>query len=167
MKRTIFTVAATAILSTAAAAQGSGSNRNAGLTHDQVHELQQALKEDGCYNGRVDGQIGPKTRAAIACSRRKHDLEGNNANELFRALNVNFTIDDSTGMGGIMRSGNRRPERRSNRSIEPASNRGRSDQARDSAAAHEDHDRTARGDTASGMENKGKKSERGKKPVKP
>ena len=158
MKRTIVAAAILVILPTLVAAQGSGSNRNAGLTHDQMHELQQALKDDGCYNGRVDGTLGPKTRAAMACSRRKHDLEGDNANELFRALNVNFTIEDSTGMGGIMRGGNRRPERRGNRSIEPA---------HDSAAAHEDHDRTARGDTASGMENKGKKSQRGKKPVKP
>ena len=39
------------------------------------------------------------------------------------------------------------------------------DDARDSTrAAHEDHDRTARGDTT-GLENKGKG--RGKKPVKP
>ena len=171
MKRHIIAIAAIAFLPALAAAQSNSSTRkNAGLTHEQVHELQQALKDDGCYTGRVDGKIGPKTRSAIACSRRKHDLEGNNANELFRALNVSFTIDDSTGMGGIMRSGNRQPERRSNRSIDDTtSNRGRSGEARDSAAAHEDHDRTTRGDTAStsGMENKGRKGERGRKPVKP
>jgi peptidoglycan hydrolase-like protein with peptidoglycan-binding domain len=165
MKRVFLAAAAMMILPALAAAQSS-SKKNAGLTHDQMHELQQALKDDGCYTGRVDGQLGPKTRAAINCARRKHDIDGNNANELFRALNVNFTIDDSTGMGGIMRSGNRQPERRTPRSgDDTGSNRGRAQ--RDTAGAHEDHDRTARGDTASGMENKGKKSERGKKPVKP
>jgi len=168
MKRTIFAAFAIAILPSLVLAQQRGESMKGkyGLTHDQVHALQQALTDDGCYDGAVDGRIGPKTRAALACSRRKHDLDGNNANELFRALNLDFTIADSTGMGGIMRMGNRRPERRRDRSIEDtSSNRGRGDM-RDGPETRRNPDelRMPKGDTI-GLENKGKVKP--KKPVKP
>lgn len=74
-----------------------------GMTRGQIEQLQQALSNDGCNPGPADGRIGPRTRRAIACSRQKHSLTGNNTNELLRTLNLNFTVDDSTGMGGMMR----------------------------------------------------------------
>lgn len=110
MKRVLIAAIVFASLSSVASAQSSESARiKAGLTHEQMHQLQQALKDDGCYNGRVDGVIGPATRRAIACSRKKHDLTGNNVNALFRAINLDVTLEDSTGMGGVMKSGGYRP----------------------------------------------------------
>lgn len=86
-------------------AYGRGS---LGLTNDQVMELQQALRDAGCNPGFVDGRLGPRTRRAMACARQQNNLSGNNANELFRALNLTFTASDSMGMGGTMRSGGNR-----------------------------------------------------------
>jgi len=120
MKRILIAAIVFASVSTQASAQTTESARiKAGLTHEQMHQLQQALKDDGCYSGRVDGVIGPATRRAIACSRKKHDLTGNNVNALFRAINLDVTLEDSTGMGGVMKSGRssgyRPPERRRDR----------------------------------------------------
>ena len=164
MRSILFATLALALIPAVAVAQNTRTRM--GLTHDQVHSLQQALVDDGCYSGRVDGIIGPKTRAAIACSRRKHDLSGENANELFRALNLDFTIEDSTGMGGIMRMGNRPPERRRNRSIVNTTDRDHADVSRDSVEVRQREDRRQRGDTV-GMENKGKGRDKPKKPVTP
>jgi peptidoglycan hydrolase-like protein with peptidoglycan-binding domain len=120
MKRVLLIALVLAVLPARASAQKDEASRiKSGITHDQMHALQQALKDDGCYRGRVDGMIGPATRRAIACSRKKHDISGNNSNELFRVLNLDFTVDDSTGMGGVMRSGSkpgyRPPERQRDR----------------------------------------------------
>ena len=110
MKRILIAAIVLAGVSSQASAQKSETTRiKGGLTHEQLHQFQQALKDDGCYTGRVDGVLGPATRRAIACSRKKHDLSGNNVNELFRALNLDVTLDDSTGMGGVMKSGGYRP----------------------------------------------------------
>ena len=166
MKRSLLALVALAALPALAVAQSGNTGRKSGLTHDQIHSLQQALADDGCYSRRVDGVMGPKTRSGIACARRKHNLDGNNANELFRALNLDFTIEDSTGMGGIMRTGNRPPERRRDRSIEDRSDKDHADASRDSVEAREREDRRARGDTV-GLENKGKGRTKPKKPVTP
>ena len=87
-----------------AGAQG-GARGNMGLTSDQITQLQQSLSEMGCYRGRVDGLMGPRTRQGLSCARRQKNLQGNNANELFRSMNLDFTVEDSMGMGGVMRSG--------------------------------------------------------------
>ena len=80
---------------------------NMGLTSDQVQQLQTALKQDDCDPGPVDGILGPRTRRAMACARRKNNVNGSNTNDLLRSLNLDFTVQDSTGMGGMMRSGRR------------------------------------------------------------
>ncbi|HKO16982.1 MAG TPA: peptidoglycan-binding domain-containing protein [Gemmatimonadaceae bacterium] len=80
---------------------------NMGLTGDQVRQLQTALKQDDCDPGAVDGVLGPHTRRAMACARRKNDVNGSNVNDLLRSLNLDFTVQDSTGMGGVMRRGGR------------------------------------------------------------
>jgi len=87
------------------AAYGRGS---LGLNSDQITELQQALRDAGCDPGPVDGKLGPRTRRAMACARQQNSLSGNNANELFRSLNLSFTASDSMGMGGAMRRGGNR-----------------------------------------------------------
>src|SRR5919199_3294541 len=63
-------------------AVAGGMGGNMGLEQDQVRQLQQALADDGCYTGRVDGIVGRMTRRAIACARRKNGVQGNNMNEL-------------------------------------------------------------------------------------
>ena len=85
----------------------SSGSANMGLSSDQVSQLQQALTDAGCDAGTVDGKIGPRTRSALSCARRKNNLTGNNTNELLRSLNLSFTVDDSTGMGSINRRGSR------------------------------------------------------------
>ncbi|HEU4566014.1 MAG TPA: peptidoglycan-binding domain-containing protein [Gemmatimonadaceae bacterium] len=77
------------------------------LTNDQVRELQTALKGAGCSPGAVDGVLGPHTSRAMSCAARQRNVEGGNVNELFRSLNLNFTVSDSLGMGGEMHRGTR------------------------------------------------------------
>lgn len=87
---------------------GAIGRRSYGLTRDQITQLQTALQQANCNPGPVDGVLGPRTRSAMACARQKNNITGNNPNDLFRSLNLGFTTPDSTGMGGVMRSGRRR-----------------------------------------------------------
>lgn len=83
---------------------GRRGPRNLGLTNAQVRMLQQSLEDDGCDPGPVDGIIGPRTRRAIACGFRENDLDGRNLNELFRALDLQLTVEDSLGVDAVMQS---------------------------------------------------------------
>lgn len=85
-------------------ARGRG---NMGLTSDQVQQLQTALQQADCNPGPVDGILGPRTRRAMSCARQKNNVNSSNTNDLLRSLNLGFTVQDSTGMGGMMRSGRR------------------------------------------------------------
>lgn len=76
------------------------------LSHDQVRQLQTALKEAGCDPGPNDGVLGPRTHEAMMCAARQRNVSGGNVNELFRSLNLGFTVSDSL-MGGGMRRGTR------------------------------------------------------------
>jgi hypothetical protein len=76
-----------------------------GLSSSQISELQQALQRIDCYDGEVDGLIGPRTRAGIACAKRHHDITGEDPNELMQALGLTFQVDARAGMGSVMRSG--------------------------------------------------------------
>ena len=78
---------------------------SAGLSSGEVRQLQDALQSDGCNPGPVDGVMGPRTRQAMACGRRKLGVNGSDPNALFQALNLNFSAPSSRGMGGVERSG--------------------------------------------------------------
>ncbi len=39
-------------------------------TYEQISQLQERLRESGCYKGRIDGVLGPLTYEAIRCSER-------------------------------------------------------------------------------------------------
>ncbi|MBX6333685.1 MAG: peptidoglycan-binding protein [Gemmatimonadaceae bacterium] len=69
---------------------------NAGLSTEQVKQLQQALNNAGCHAGPVDGLMGPKTRQGIACLREQRNITGNNLNDVLQALNLGFTAPDTT-----------------------------------------------------------------------
>lgn len=68
---------------------------NRGLTQAQVRQLQQSLRALGCDPGTPDGQIGRRTREAIACARARHGLESDNVNDLLRAMELSFASRDS------------------------------------------------------------------------
>ena len=76
-----------------------------GLEMNQIRELQQALQSIDCYNGEIDGIVGPITRRGIGCAMRHHNLTGSDPNELTRALGLDFQIDAKAGLGAVMRSG--------------------------------------------------------------
>jgi peptidoglycan hydrolase-like protein with peptidoglycan-binding domain len=82
-----------------------------GLSSSQISELQQALQRIDCYDAEIDGRIGPRTRAGIACAKRHHNITGEDPNELTRALGLSFQVDAKAGLGAVMRSGSRRDQR--------------------------------------------------------
>ena len=47
------------------AASPDDDKKPAGLSHHDVEKLQGRLREKGCYHSKVDGNLGPQTRAAI------------------------------------------------------------------------------------------------------
>lgn len=101
---------------------GARSRRNLGLTNTQVRMLQQALEDDGCDPGTIDGIVGPRTRRAIACGFQRNDLDGRNLNELFRSLDLQITVDDSLGVDAIMQAN---PDDRARTGRETDANRNR------------------------------------------
>ena len=133
------------------------SRRNLGLTGIQVTMLQQALRDDGCDPGPIDGIVGPRTRRAIACGFQGNDLDGRNLNELFRSLDLQITVEDSLGVDALMQSG---ANARARTGRETDANRNRAmdrDVRRDSAAARRDsvsaaRDSAAARDTSQSME---------------
>ena len=85
---------------------------NRGLSRDQVRQLQESLRAAGCNPGTPDGVFGPRTRQALACVRRQRGIESTNANEVLRALNLGFTVNDSVAVAGDVAAGGVRPEPR-------------------------------------------------------
>jgi hypothetical protein len=79
-----------------------------GLSTTQISDLQQSLQRIDCYDGEIDGLIGPKTRAGIACAMRHHNITGEDPNELMQALGLDFQVNAKAGLGAVMRSGAQR-----------------------------------------------------------
>ena len=69
--------------------------RNTRLSHDQVTQVQTALQQANCDPGAIDGVMGSRTRSAMSCYRRNNNISGNNASDVYRALNLNFSTSDS------------------------------------------------------------------------
>ena len=76
-----------------------------GLEVNEIRELQQALQTINCYDGQIDGIVGPITRRGIGCAMRHHNITGSDPNELTQALGLTFQIDANAGLGAVMRSG--------------------------------------------------------------
>jgi hypothetical protein len=102
----------------------------------QIRDLQVALQRIDCYDGEIDGLIGPKTRAGIGCAMRHHNITGEDPNELMRALGLDIEVNARAGLGAVMRSGAQRPqdEPRGMRQRDPM----RPDTARDTLQARPD-----------------------------
>ena len=88
---------------TARASGRRGGRGNMGLSHDQVTQLQTALSGAGCDAGTADGILGPKTRRAMACARKKNNVTTNA--ELYRSLNLDFGTGGGGAAVGAGRSG--------------------------------------------------------------
>ena len=71
-------------------ASAGGMGGAANLTRAQMRQLQTALNGAGCNAGRADGQMGRRTREAMACARQKNGISGNDDQALFRALGLSF-----------------------------------------------------------------------------
>jgi len=76
---------------TSSGAIGRGTH----LSHDQVKQLQTALQQANCDPGAIDGVMGSRTRSAMSCYRRNNNISGDNASDVYRALNLNFSTSDS------------------------------------------------------------------------
>jgi hypothetical protein len=78
------------------------SNRGQRLSRAQVGQLQSALQQANCDPGTIDSVMGPHTRSAMSCARRQNNITGNNPNDLYRALNLNFANSDTaSGVGNM------------------------------------------------------------------
>lgn len=60
------------------------------LSTEQVSQLQQALNDDGCNAGTVDGMVGAQTRQGVECALQKYGISDTDVDSLYRALNLNF-----------------------------------------------------------------------------
>ena len=76
----------------------SSSTRSMNLTSEQVTQLQTALSGIGCDAGTADGVIGPKTRRAISCAKKKNNVSSNA--ELYQSLNLDFSSTGAAGAAG-------------------------------------------------------------------
>jgi hypothetical protein len=84
------------------------SNRGQRLSRDQVAQLQTALQQANCDPGAIDSVMGAHTRRAMNCARKQNNITGNNPNDLYRALNLNFSNSDNTAGGANNGSGSAR-----------------------------------------------------------
>ena len=71
------------------------TSRGRRLTRDQVAQLQTALQQANCDPGAIDSVMGAHTRRAMNCARKKNNITGNNPNDLYRSLNLDFANSDS------------------------------------------------------------------------
>jgi hypothetical protein len=60
--------------------------RDWGLSPHETRVVQFALRDEGCYRGRIDGVVGPQTRAALRCAQDK--LSGADVTALARGLDL-------------------------------------------------------------------------------
>lgn len=89
----VATTAATFSVQTSAAPASRGVPATPGSSHisgaELIRSIQAALKSAGFYSGAIDGELGPKTRAAIQQYQKAsgQDVNGVPTQELLRALN--------------------------------------------------------------------------------
>jgi len=65
-----------------------------GFSRENIMKVQEVLKSEGFYAGRVDGIIGPLTRSALEAYQRRHNLPvtGRIDEPTTRAMNLNIDI---------------------------------------------------------------------------
>lgn len=81
----------------------SSSSRSTTLSRENIAQLQTALSEAGCDAGTADGIMGPRTRRALTCARKKNNVSSNE--ELYQSLNLDF----NASTGAVESSGRQSP----------------------------------------------------------
>jgi hypothetical protein len=94
------------------------------LTRDQVAQLQTALQQANCDPGAIDSVMGPHTRRAMNCARQKNNITGNNPNDLYRSLNLDFANSDTVSTGGRTNANSRANGANGNRGMRSRGMRG-------------------------------------------
>jgi peptidoglycan hydrolase-like protein with peptidoglycan-binding domain len=98
--------ASTATNSSAASTDKMGSDSDKSMHHsmaknsmgsDRVKEAQQKLKDDGEYQGQVDGKLGPKTASAVKQYQQKNGLK--QTGRLDRDTMSKLGVSSTTGSG--------------------------------------------------------------------
>ena len=98
------------------------SSRGRRLTRDQVAQLQTALQQANCDPGAIDSVMGAHTRRAMNCARKKNNITGNNPNDLYRSLNLDFANSDSASTS--TNASSRESNSRGMRGMRPGAMRG-------------------------------------------
>lgn len=83
-----------------AATSGSGSGTNTAMTADKVREAQQKLKDDGDYQGQVDGKFGKQTAQAVKDFQQKNGLR--QTGRLDRETMIKLGVSATSGSGSSM-----------------------------------------------------------------
>ena len=100
MTRSILGVGAAALLALAAPAVGAqvmsfdADAPNWGLDAHEVRVLQLALRDADCYQGRIDGRVGPGVRAALRCAHERTSTS--DPTELARELALYEAVSSGT-----------------------------------------------------------------------
>lgn len=91
-----------------AATQGSGSTTQSQAPEGLIKEAQTQLKDNGLYNGPVDGIVGPKTRAALRTYQKQNGLRQTARLDHETAAKMNLAAEatPNTRSGSSMPSGN-------------------------------------------------------------
>ena len=77
-----------------------------GLSSHQVRVVQFALRDAGCYDAPIDGNVNARTRQAMQCARQKMNVAQGSPMEVARALNLytaaSLAQTDGRNTGGMM-----------------------------------------------------------------
>ena len=65
----------------------------ADMSRADIRELQGAMTDAGCAVGSIDGVVGPRTRRALECVKRKYEITNTELTPVLEALNLRLTSD--------------------------------------------------------------------------
>ncbi len=63
------------------------------MSRADIRELQGAMTDAGCSAGAADGVVGPRTRRALECVKRKYEITNPELTPVLEALNLRLTSD--------------------------------------------------------------------------
>ena len=77
------------------------------MSSKQVTDLQQKLKQQGFYNGQIDGKWGPETQTAVKDFQKKQDLPatGQLDPQTMQKLGIQMNEGSTSGNSGSSSSG--------------------------------------------------------------
>jgi len=90
------------------------------LSSTQVRQAQTALKQQGLYNGQIDGKFGPQTRAAVSQFQKKNGLPQTAALNEQTLNDLNRSDSSGSSLGGVAPNDNSGPSSGATPSTGPA-----------------------------------------------